>query len=240
MSVFRNFNKKDKKTFCSAVILAAGNSTRMGEDKSLLLLGGMPVLMRSVKAFQECGLIDEIIVVTSMDKIQTVADMCVEYEMKKVKKVIAGGASRMESSLAGVSSVSKKAKLIAIHDGARPLVSQKLIKNAFYTADEFGSAVPAISSIDTLREKNGDYIGGTIERDSVVRIQTPQIFEADIIKGALTKAVDMKLELTDDSSALAAIGFKIRLVEGDPANIKITVPVDMPVAEAILHYEESY
>lgn len=228
------FGKKENENSCSAVILAAGDSLRMGEDKSMMMLGNMPVLVRAIDAFQQCGLIDEIIVVTKMDKIESVADLCKEHNLSKVKKVIAGGSNRMESSLAGVSAVSRKAKLIAIHDAARPLVSQKLIKNGIYTAAEFKSAVPAIPSSDTLRIKDNDYIGAFIDRDSVVRIQTPQIFAADVIKGALTKAVEKKLQLTDDASALASIGFKIRLYEGDPVNIKLTVPTDLIIAEALL------
>ena len=228
------FGKKEESVRCSAVVLAAGDSQRMGEDKALIELSGMPVLVRSISAFQKSALIDEIIVVTKSDKIEEIADMCNKYELTKVKKVIAGGSSRMESSLAGVSAVSKKAELIAIHDGARPLVSQKLIKNGVYTAKEFNSAVPAVKSSDTLRVKDGEYVGGFIDRDSVVRIQTPQIFSADIIKGALTRAVEKKLELTDDASALPAIGFKVKLFEGDPTNIKLTVPSDLPVAEALL------
>ena len=220
---------------CSAVVLAAGSSTRMGEDKTTLMLDGIPVIVRSIMAFQDVSLVNEIIVVTQMDKIQQIADLCVEYKLDKVKRVIAGGATRMESSLAGVSSVNKKAKVIAIHDAARPLVSGKLIRDLINTADEYNAAVPAIASTDTLRIKDSaGFIGGFVDREQVVRIQTPQVFKADIIKGALSSAVKKNNGITDDATAVSALGFKVKLVEGEMTNIKLTVPSDIIVAESYL------
>ena len=228
------FRTNTKTPHCSAVILAAGSSTRMGTDKSVLTLDGIPVIIRAVQAFEKHDLVDEIIVVTREESVPMIADLCAQYALKKVRRVMAGGATRAESSLIGVTAVDKKAEYIAIHDGARPLITQKVITDALYAAREYHAAVPVIPSTDTLRMVENGFIGGDVDRDSVIRIQTPQIFDADLIKGALTYAVDKNVTVTDDSSAVRLTGFKIKTVEGDVNNIKLTTPEDVPVAEAIL------
>lgn len=228
------FRTNTKTPHCSAVILAAGSSTRMGTDKSVLTLDGIPVIIRAVQAFEKHDLVDEIIVVTKEESVPMIADLCAQYALKKVRRVMTGGATRAESSLIGVTAVDKKAEYIAIHDGARPLISQKVITDALYAARDYHAAVPVIPSTDTLRMVENGFIGGDVDRDSVIRIQTPQIFDADLIKGALTYAVDKNVTVTDDSSAVRLTGFKIKTVEGDVNNIKLTTPEDVPVAEAIL------
>lgn len=230
----RKLFKKQERLLCSAVVLAAGDSTRMGEDKSLILLDGMPVFIRSIKAFEDSPFVGEIILVTKMDRVQEMADAVKNAGFKKVRKVIAGGATRAESSLAGVSSVSKGAEYIAIHDCARPLVTQELIEAVFEGAKKYRAAVPVIPSTDTLKTVSDGFLSGNVDRESVVRIQTPQIFEADIIKGALTYAVEHNLAVTDDSSAAELFGFKVRAVPGDENNIKLTKPSDLAVARSIL------
>ena len=121
MNLTRLFKKNKEKTpHCSAVIVAAGNARRMGSDKLMLELGGIPVLVRTLRPFQNSPLVDEIVVVTRMDLLEPVADLCKNYGIDKVSRVVCGGATRTESVLVGVSEVQKKAKLIAIHDGARP------------------------------------------------------------------------------------------------------------------------
>ena len=207
----------------------------MGSDKMLMTLGSKPVIIRTLMAFQQSPMVDDIVVVTRPEKIVAIADMIKLYDISKVTQVISGGATRVESSLAGVSAVRKGAKLIAIHDGARPLVSQELIERVIQGANEHISAVPAIPSTDTLKMVDSEgVIIGPVNRDTVVRVQTPQVFDADIIKGALTKAVQKRLTVTDDCSAVDMMGFSTYTVEGDTGNIKLTLPEDMVLAEAIL------
>ena len=229
------FKKKEKFPKCSAVILAAGSSQRMGMDKTFMSLGSVPVLVRTLLAFEKSEHVDEIIVVTRVDKIEETARLCHGNGVSKLKMVIGGGATRMESALAGVSACSKEAKLIAIHDGARPLVTQELISRTVYAAEKYISAVPAIPSTDTLKivDENG-VIVATPDRSKVFRVQTPQIFHADMIKGALTKAANDQLSITDDCSAMDMMGVKTHIVEGDINNIKLTTPHDIIMAEAIL------
>ena len=227
--------KKEETPHCSAVIVAAGSSQRMGSDKLLHNLGIMPVLARTLLAFQDCDLVDEIVVVTRMEKIMEVAGLCKKYRIEKASKVISGGATRMESALAGVSEVKSRAKLIAIHDGARPLVSVELIERTIRAAAQYKAAVPAVKSVDSLKlVDDKDTVTGSVDREQVLRVQTPQVFDADIIKGALTKAVEKHLPLTDDCSAMDMMGVKTHTVEGDAGNIKLTEPMDMVLAEAIL------
>ena len=233
--------KKEETPHCSAVIVAAGSSQRMRSDKLLHNLGIMPVLARTLLVFQDCELVDEIVVVTRMEKLEEVAELCKKYRIEKASKVICGGATRMESALAGVSEVKKKAKLIAIHDGARPLVSVELIENTVRAAAKYKAAVPAIKSVDTLKlAEDGETVTGSLDRELVLRVQTPQVFDADLIKGALTFAAEKKLPLTDDCSAVELMGVKARIVPGEEDNIKLTTPRDMLFAAAILKDRGEY
>ena len=157
------FQKKDERPFCSAVIVAAGSSQRMGSDKIFAALGGWPVLVRTIRAFEEAELVDEIIVVTREEKLQMVADLVKKYELGKVRKVIIGGKTRVESCLAGVSEADHRAELIAIHDGARPLVTQPVIRSTIRAAEEYYAAVPVVRSTDTLKllDKDGVVAGSS-------------------------------------------------------------------------------
>lgn len=224
-----------ERPFCTAVIVAAGSSQRMGNDKIFTALGGLPVLVRTIRAFEEAELVDEVIVVTREEKLQHVADLVKKYELGKVSKIILGGKTRVESCLAGVSEADHRAELIAIHDGARPLVTQAVIRSTIRAAESFYSAVPVVRSTDTLKllDDKG-VVAGSVDRETIFRVQTPQVFRADLIKGALTEAMKRGLPVTDDCSAMELMGVKTHTVEGDEDNIKLTTPRDMVVAEAIL------
>ena len=242
MKLLNLFKKSEtKEPHCSAVIVAAGSSQRMGSDKLMMKLGEIPVLARTLTAFQSSPLVDEIVVVTRLDKLQEIADLCKEYGIDKVSRVIAGGKTRTESALAGVSEVSSSAKLIAIHDGARPLVTADVILRTVYAAAEHMAAAPAVPSVDTLKAVDAEgCIIGTVDRETTLRIQTPQIFRAELIKGALTKAVEKGMTLTDDCAAAEMMGVRAKTVLGDEDNIKITTPRDMLFAAEILKERGEY
>jgi 2-C-methyl-D-erythritol 4-phosphate cytidylyltransferase len=235
MNLKNLFQKKTAEPKCSAVILAAGSSQRMGRDKILGALGGLPVIVHTLLVFERSELVDEIVVVTQMEKLTQLADLCKKYNIGKVSKVICGGSTRTESALAGVSEVKRNARLIAIHDGARPLVTESLIRRTVYAANDQLAAVPAVKSTDTLTiVDDTGCIVGSVERERTVRIQTPQVFDAELIKGALTHAVEKGISLTDDASAMEKMGVKVYTVEGEEDNLKLTTPRDMVLAEAIL------
>jgi len=240
MKLLSMFKKKDKMPTCSAVVVAAGSSQRMGSDKLMMKLGKTPVIMHTLLTFQHSPYIDEIIVVTRMDLVMPVAAMCRQYGVTKVKKVICGGKTRAESSLCGVCEVKPSAKLIAIHDGARPLVTHELIEKTVKTAAEYCAAVPALSITDTLKAVDGEYVTDTLDRDGYCTVQTPQVFDADIIKGALTFAVKKKIAVTDDCAAVEHMGFTPKTVPGDDTNIKLTVPADLKKAEWILRERAAF
>lgn len=241
MNIKELFRKKEEQPVCSAVIVAAGSAQRMGTDKVMMELGCMPVLARTLLAFQGCAMVDEIIVVTRMDNVEAVAAMCKKYGISKASKVIRGGKTRMESALAGVSEVKSGAKLIAIHDGARPFVTDELICRTVLAASKYMSAVPVIYCTDTLKAVDATgVITGPLDRERTARVQTPQIFDADLIKGALSKAVADALPLTDDCSAVEIMGVRTHTVPGDEDNIKLTTPRDIRIAGMILQDRGDY
>ena len=235
MSLFDLIKKNSAAPKCSAVIVAAGSSVRMGFDKLKAPLGSASVLLRTLRAFERSESVNEIVVVTRMDSVPEIAELCAKNGVTKVTKVVAGGKTRMESSLIGVSSVKSSAKLIAIHDAARPLVSEALIKRTVSAAAQYMAAVPVLPSTDTLKiVGQDDRVVGTVDRETTYRVQTPQVFDAVLIKGALTKASDKGMMLSDDSAAMDMTGFKSYAVAGEEDNIKITTPRDLMIAEAIL------
>lgn len=243
MSVIDKLKKgiQNNKNFCSAVIVAAGNSQRMGKDKILMNIKDKPVIAYTLEAFQKSEYIDEIVVVTKLDNIALIADVCHEYGITKISKVVCGGKSRAESSLAGILSVSDKATHIAVHDGARPFVTGAVIERCMIASKSSAAVTPAISAIDTVRilNKKGTVIS-TPDRNLVALIQTPQVFEIDVIRNALTKAVEKKLPITDDCSAVEAMGVKVTVVSGDSDNIKLTTARDIYIAERIIEERSEF
>ncbi|MEG1857216.1 MAG: 2-C-methyl-D-erythritol 4-phosphate cytidylyltransferase [Pseudoflavonifractor sp.] len=221
--------------YCAAVVPAAGSSVRMeGQDKLLLTLGDAPVLVHTLRALESSACIREIVVVTRQDLIVPVARLCGDYGLDKVSKVVAGGASRTESVLAGVREVSERAELIAIHDGARPLVTAEVIDGAVLRAAECGAAAPAVPMKDTVKQAEKGFVTATPDRETLFAVQTPQVFEAALIYGALQKSVTDGAVLTDDCSAVERLGMSVALTKGSYENIKITTSVDLLMAEAIL------
>jgi 2-C-methyl-D-erythritol 4-phosphate cytidylyltransferase len=238
MKLLRRFFKKkkeEKRPWCAAVVPAAGNAVRMeGQDKILSLLGNWPVLAHTIRALESSSLIDEIVVVTRGDLIVTVGQLCRDYGFSKVKKVIVGGDSRTRSVLAGIMEVSKETEFIAIHDGARPLVTHQVIDAAILQAVDSGAAAPAVAVKDTVKRAAGGIVEATLDRSGLFAVQTPQVFDADLILAALKKAEDDEAVLTDDCAAVERMGMTVTLTQGSYENLKITTPIDFILAQAIL------
>lgn len=236
---FRNKKKKPQPQICSAVIVAAGASKRMGSDKLMMEIGGYPVLLHTLQMMQQTDCINEIIVVTQAEKIVDVANLCHDYDIQKTAKIICGGSTRSESVLAGLMEVRADANYVAIHDGARPLVTKRVIVEAVEGALQHRAAAPAVPVKDTIKVIASDgTVGRTINRDSLRAVQTPQVFETELIKGALISAIQKGKTITDDCSAVELLGVPVYLTEGDEENIKITTPLDIYLAEAILEERE--
>ncbi len=218
---------------CGAVIVAAGSASRMGGiDKVMAPLRGEPVILRTVRAFQETDAIREIVIVTREDLIMPVSDLCAGLD--KVKAVVVGGGSRQESVWLGLNALSKGIELAAIQDGARPLVTPALIDRTVRAAHSYGAAAPAIPVKDTIKVEKSGLIESTPDRSTLRAVQTPQVFDFDLLRGALQKARDDGAEVTDDCSAVERLGMKIRLVEGEERNLKVTTPLDLKIAELLL------
>ena len=220
---------------CSVVVPAAGNAARMeGIDKVMAPLDGLPVLIRTLRCLERSPLIREIIVVTREDLLVPVSQLCKDFMLRKVTKVIVGGEERIHSVQAGLREVRPDAELIAIHDGARPLLRQEVLEGAILMAQRTGAAAPAIPLTDTVKRVEGGQAVQTLDRNELCAIQTPQVFEAGLIKGAIEKAVASGESLTDDCAAVERLGMKVTLTPGDPCNRKITTPLDLVLGEAIV------
>ena len=218
--------------YCGAVIVAAGSASRMeGIDKALALLGGEPVILQTVKAFQKCSAIEEIVIVTRQDLLEKIAQLTMPYEI--VKAVVLGGADRTQSVMCGLAALSEKVELAAIHDGARPLITPELIEKTVSAADFHGAAAPAIAVKDTIKNVQNHWVYGTPDRNSLRAVQTPQVFYLPDLRTALTQAVKDGAAITDDCSALERMGIPVYLVDGQESNLKITTPMDMKVAELL-------
>ena len=232
------FGKKKKmRPYCAVVVPAAGTSSRMdGQDKMLLMLGDVPVLGRTLRVLEECPAVDEVVVVTRGDLIVPVSQICKDFGCDKVRRVVTGGETRARSVLAGVREVSPQAELIAVHDGARPFASGALIERVVAEAARCGAAAPAVLVRDTVKRVNPrGLVEETLVREELRAVQTPQIFEASLLKAALQKAVEENAPITDDCSAVERLGMSVLLVEGDDENIKITTPADVNLGLGILN-----
>ena len=218
---------------CGAVIVAAGSASRMGGiDKVMAPLGGTPMVARTAAAFQNCDAIAEIVIVTRPDLIRPISALCAG--MDKVRAVVAGGSSRQESVWLGLNALSEDIQLAAIHDGARPLVSNLVIDRTVRAANSYGAAAPAVPVKDTIKVVKGGLVEKTPDRATLQAVQTPQVFDFDLLRGALKKAEEEKAAVTDDCSAVERLGVKVKIVEGDERNLKVTTPMDLKIAEMLL------
>jgi 2-C-methyl-D-erythritol 4-phosphate cytidylyltransferase len=237
-SLLKN-SKQKKPPTCTAVIAAAGTSQRCkGEDKLYYLIDNKPVLAYTLDVFQSCKLIDDIIIVAQEERYKCVSEICSEYGFDKVSKIMKGGLTRSQSVINGIFAASSKAGLIAIHDGGRPCIDPEILERTVIAASLHHAAAPAVSITSTIKKVNEGFISETVSREGLYEIQTPQIFQADIIKAALTNAMNKSIAVTDDCMAVELIGIPVRIVEGSRMNIKITDNNDLKIAEAFLSGEK--
>jgi len=214
--------------FVSAIIAAGGRGLRFGGDspKQLLTLGGRPILARSVDAFVACDVISEIVVALPAD----LASPPPPYLLERGKPVtiVTGGTERRSSVANAFSRVSDRAEIVVIHDAARPLVSDDLIRRTVAAATDTGAAIAALRAHDTVKQTNGDgAITATLPRERIYLAQTPQAFRVPVLRDALR----LGGEATDEAMLAERAGHTVRVVEGDPRNLKITTPDDLTMAE---------
>lgn len=228
-----------EKQYCTAIVLAAGSGKRMGTKvhKQYLLMGGKPVLYYSLKAFEDAELIDEIILVTGSGEEEYCREQIVEkYGISKVKKIISGGAERYDSVWSGLRET-KEDGFVFIHDGARPFVDGAIIRRGYECVSADRACVAGMPTKDTVKiaDENG-FVADTPDRSRVWIVQTPQVFEAGLIKEAYRQLMEKEHPpVTDDAMVVEQmLHFPIRLFEGSYENIKITTPEDLGTAEGFL------
>ncbi len=219
------------------VIVAAGASSRMqGADKQFSQLCGIPVLARTLRAFENCSAITEITVVTREEKIADIKKLGERYAVSKLKNVVVGGSCREESVKNGIALYKDKSDKILVHDGARPLVTDKVIKDVAEALKDFDSVTCAVRVKDTVKTMDEQgYVTATLNRAQLVSIQTPQGVNVNkFLEVAECQTLD---RFTDDTSVMELLGTTTKITEGDYANIKITTPEDIAVAEGLIRKE---
>ena len=225
-----------KKT--SAIITAAGHGRRMRESrkKQFLMLGEVPIIVHTLQTFQESASINEIVLVVPDDGIDYCKQNIVNnYKFTKVEKIVSGGEKRQESVFNGLKSVSREIDLVVVHDGVRPFLSKPILENSIKKAKEKGSVVVAIPVKDTLMKiSDKGMVTEGQNRDSIWRIQTPQVFKKEILISAFEKALKDNFCGTDESTLVTRLGIPVYVVNGSELNIKITTPEDIVLGESIL------
>lgn len=223
----------------AAIILAAGDSTRMGKNvnKQTQLIDGFPVLAHTLLAYQQCSLIQDIIVVTKPELFADVYSMAQTYHIKKLRHIVAGGSTRQESAKKGFAKLNAKIKYVAIADGARCLTTPEQIAKIALRAYRYEAASAGHAVNDTVKRTTATgSVKETVDRKNLWLVQTPQIFHTTLYAAALQKAEADHFEGTDDNALLEHLGYRIQLVECGVENLKITSPDDLIPAEAILQH----
>ena len=224
---------------CAALVAAAGSASRMGGvDKQLTELDGVPVLVRALLALENARRVDTIVVAAREDQLVEISRLCREYGITKCAKVVRGGENRVHSVLLAALEAGD-AELLAVQDGARPLTTPQLIDEVIALAERCGAAAPAVPVKDTVKQVRSDgAVERTLDRSALRAVQTPQVFQADLLKAALQSALESGAAVTDDCGAVERLGKTVYLTEGDETNLKITTPADLILAEALLRARE--
>jgi 2-C-methyl-D-erythritol 4-phosphate cytidylyltransferase len=221
----------------TAIVLAAGRSTRMGggSNKQFIELLGKPIIWYSLTAFELCGAVDAVILVRRPDYAQQAEEVVREFGFRKVAAVTDGGVERQNSVWNGLEKCDPATEIVAVHDGARPLLTPALIEATITSARAFGTGIAATKVVDTIKEANEDRtVIRTVDRTKLWAVQTPQTVRLSLLREAYTKVFQEQTVVTDEAAAVESLGQKVHLVETSFLNLKITTPADLAMAEALL------
>jgi 2-C-methyl-D-erythritol 4-phosphate cytidylyltransferase len=217
----------------TAIIVAAGSSRRMGSDKLVASVAGKMVIEHSIDAFERAKSVTDIVIVARKDRVAEFQGLL--RDKAKLRQIIAGGEHRQDSVRAGLESLGEQTKYVAVHDGARPLITSEQIERVFAHARAHGAAAMAERIIDTLKRADADLnVIGSLDRDGVYAMQTPQIFARDLLEEAYRAVYAKGLRITDEVSAVEELGRKVVLVPAEDVNFKITYERDLRMAEFVL------
>jgi len=217
----------------TAIIVAAGSSKRAGFDKLVAKIAGRPVIHHTLAAFEKAICVNDVLVVSR----ETVAmrHFIVKTNLRKIRRVVRGGIRRQDSVQAGLNALDGEVEFVAVHDAARPLITSREIERVFAAARKHGAAALAAPITDTLKLADADHVvSGSIERENIFAMQTPQIFRRDLLTRAYDQVKSDSLTVTDEVSAIEHAGGKIVIVPAEDQNFKITYGSDLLLAEAIL------
>jgi 2-C-methyl-D-erythritol 4-phosphate cytidylyltransferase len=224
----------------SAIVVAAGTSQRMGFDKLTASLAGCPVFIRTLQRFENCLDVEEIILVAHADRLKQFGSLAADHGLTKVNRVIAGGGQRHLSVNAGLQAVNPTTELVAVHDGARPLISSEIISLAIQEARAYGAVSVAAPIVETLKRANEEQeVIGSVERVGLWAMQTPQVFRREWLVQAYEAVLASDVPVTDEVSAVQAAGFPVRLLTNPDWNLKITYPRDLDLAQILFNLESS-
>jgi 2-C-methyl-D-erythritol 4-phosphate cytidylyltransferase len=219
----------------TAILVAAGSSQRMGFDKLFAAIRGKPIIAHTIRAFERAISVDGIIVVAREDRHDEIKTIVRDEKFNKVQSIIPGGKRRQDSVCAGLDHLDFTTRYVAVHDAARPLISPEQIERVFQQCANHGAAALAEPVNDTLKRADSDLlVSGSVDRHQLYAVQTPQIFERQLIEEAYCAVYAENISVTDEVSAVERLGRKVALVLDDDFNFKITYPRDLPVAEFIL------
>jgi 2-C-methyl-D-erythritol 4-phosphate cytidylyltransferase len=226
----------------TAIIAAAGTGARMASDrpKQFLLLAGTPILFHTLKPFEQCDSIQEVIVVLPSEASAAFLTLAEKHGVRKLSRVVPGGTTRADSVKRGLMAIrSATAGIVAVHDGVRPFVTVDEISSVVAAAESDGAAILAAPVTDTIKQVTGDSVVKTLERRELRRALTPQCFRYELLRKAYERADVNDPSLTDDSALVEQLGTRVTIVEGSSKNIKITTPQDLLIAEALLRSQIS-
>lgn len=230
---------REEHPYCSVIVAAAGSSSRMGgQNKLMMPIDGVPVLALTLRAINEAELTDEIVVAAREEDLIPIGNLCKVYGITKPVKIVCGGENRLESVYRASLECREEAAFLAVHDGARPLVSPELIDRTISLAHRVNAAAPAVPVKDTVKIVRDGKVVSTPPREELRAVQTPQVFDADLLRAALENARILGEAVTDDCSAVEKLGKEIYLTEGAYENIKITTPEDLLLAAELLRQRE--
>ena len=235
METLRRFRPFLNKIMTAAIIVAAGSGSRMGFDKLLARLGGSPVILHTLRAFQACPDIDEIVLVTSQDRADVIRRLADDMALSKLRAFVPGGAERQLSVWAGLSALPADCDYVAVHDGARPLIHPSQISRCVARARGTGAAASARPVSETLkRVDEAGRVSGSVDRANLWVMETPQVFARSILAECYEAVIRDGVVVTDEVSALERLGHPVWLVDNPTPNPKITWPADLAMAERLL------
>lgn len=219
-----------------AIIVSAGKGKRFGDilPKQFHLINGVPVIAKTLLCFENSDIIDKICLVIDNKLIEKYEKILKKYRIKKVLKIVSGGKERQDSVYNGLFKSGNNWDIVVVHDGVRPFVTESLLESVVVAAKKYGAAIPGIKPVDTLKiSSHNSYVKETIDRDKISVIQTPQAFRSDILRRAHIVAKEKNYRGTDDAELVEKIGLKVKIIEGDYKNIKITTKYDIIIGSVI-------